>query len=220
MITPLMLLENNRLWAEGRKTQDSAFFSRLAKGQHPAYLWIGCSDARVPANELVGLPPGEVFVQRNLGNQFFPHDLNAVSVAEFAVDVLKVEHIIVCGHYGCGAVQAALSQAGLPRGLGSVRRWITDIRRTRMRWQHEMSACVDEQARNDRLCELNVIQQVEYLRSSSTVRNAWARGQTLAVHGWIYRLNDGLLHDLNVSVSDLNAPSLEWARAEPTESGD
>lgn len=217
MITPKMLLDNNRRWAEGRRAQDPEFFKRLAKGQQPAYLWIGCSDARVPANELVGLPPGEVFVQRNLGNQFFPHDFNAVAVAEFAVEVLKVQHIIVCGHYGCGAVLAALSRTAPGRGLGTVKRWITDIRRTRMQWQEELGQCADPQARHDRLCELNVIQQVEYLRSSPTIRAAWARGQTLSVHGWIYHLEDGLLHDLNVTVSGLDAPSNEWAREAQTE---
>ncbi len=209
---PQELLDNNRRWAAQRRARDPEFFERLARGQQPAYLWIGCSDARVPANELVGLPPGEVFVQRNLGNQFFPHDFNAVSVLQFAVEVLKVKHVIVCGHYGCGAIQAASHHAAPGRGLDAVKRWITDIRRTRMRWKKELGRLHDPKACADRLCELNVIQQVEYLRASPTVRGAWARGQELSVHGWIYQVGDGLLQDLGVSVSGLKAKPLRFAR--------
>ena len=208
---PQELLDNNRRWAEQRRARDPEFFERLARGQQPEYLWIGCSDARVPANELVGLPPGEVFVQRNLGNQFFPHDFNAVSVVQFAVEVLKVKHIIVCGHYGCGAIQAACRHDAPGRGLDAVKRWITDIRRTRMRWQKELKR-FDANEYADRLCELNVIQQVEYLRASPMVRGAWARGQELTVHGWIYRIDDGLLHDLGISVNSLKAKPLRYAR--------
>ncbi len=206
------LLDNNRRWAAQRRAADPEFFARLARGQQPAYLWIGCSDARVPANELVRLPPGEVFVQRNLGNQFFPHDFNAVAVLQFAVEVLKVRHVIVCGHYGCSAVNAAISHTAPGRGLDAVKRWITDIRRTRMHWQKELRRFEDSRAYWDRLCELNVIQQVEYLRASPTVRAAWARGQDLSVHGWIYHLEDGQLQDMGVSVSSLKDKPLRWAR--------
>lgn len=212
MSSPKELLANNRRWATERRAVDPEFFLRLARGQQPAYLWIGCSDARVPANELIGLPPGEVFVQRNLGNQFFPHDFNAVAVLQFAVEVLKVRHVIVCGHYGCGAVAAASHHAAPGRGLDAVGRWITDIRRTRMRWHKELLRFTDPMVCSDRLCELNVIQQVEYLRASPNVRAAWTRGQKLSVHGWIYHLEDGLLQDLGVTVSSVKDKPLRWAR--------
>ncbi|MGH8530986.1 MAG: carbonic anhydrase [Nevskiales bacterium] len=213
---PKDLLANNRKWATQRRAANPEFFARLAQAQQPDYLWIGCSDARVPANELIGLPPGEVFVQRNLGNQFFPHDFNAVAVLQFAVEVLKVRHVIVCGHYGCGAVNAAMHHAAPGRGLDAVKRWITDIRRTRMRSRKELLR-LDPAACRDRLCELNVIQQVEYLRASPAVRGAWARGQKLSVHGWIYHLEDGLLQDLSVTVSGLKDKPLRFAREAKTE---
>ena len=191
------LFANNRAWAEDATRSDRDFFARLSQQQTPPYFWIGCSDSRVPANQIVGLPPGEMFVHRNVANVVAHADLNCLSALQFAVDVLKVGHVIVCGHYGCGGVRAAL------RGdrLGLVDNWIRHVRDVHDLHRRQIDALPDEQARLERLCELNIIEQVLNVCQSTVVRDAWSRGQTLAVHGWIYSLNDGLLRDLNMCVT-------------------
>jgi carbonic anhydrase len=195
-----MMLEqlkaNNRAWASRKVAVDADFFRRLARQQAPEYLWIGCSDSRVPANEIVGLDPGELFVHRNVANLAPPQDANYLSVLQFAVDVLKVKHIIVVGHYGCGGVGAAVD--GARRGL--VDHWLHPIREVWRDHRHELDAIADTHARLDRLCELNVIRQVRNVASDVFVHEAWARGQELCVHGWVYSLADGLVNDLNVTV--------------------
>lgn len=193
------LKANNRLWAQRMTSADANFFRRLERQQAPQYLWIGCSDSRVPANEIVGLAPGELFVHRNVANLAPPQDTNYLSVLQFAVDVLKIKHIIVVGHYGCGGVSAALD--GKRRGL--VDHWLQPIREIRQRHCHELDAIADEQARADRLCELNVIRQVMNVASDVILQEAWARGQNLLVHGWVYSLANGLITDLNVTISCL-----------------
>ena len=190
------LLENNRAWAAARVEADPDFFARLARQQKPRYLWIGCSDSRVPANQIVGLDPGEVFVHRNVANQAPPQDANYLSVLQFAVEVLKVEHVIVTGHYGCGGVIASVD--GERHGL--IDHWIHPIRRLADERREELEAIGDTGARHDRLCELNVVQQVKNVASDVFVQDAWARGQNLCVHGWIYALSTGLITDLGVSV--------------------
>ncbi|MDQ7000454.1 MAG: carbonate dehydratase [Mariprofundus sp.] len=204
MCDPGKLLENNRKWSQDCLRRDAGFFTRLAGLNAPEFLWIGCSDSRVPANEIVGLEPGRVFVHRNIANQVQHTDLNCMSVAQYAVDVLKVKHIIVTGHYDCGGIRAAME--GQHHGI--VDNWIRSIRDTYMRHYDDLEK-LNESARMDRLCELNVMHQVENLCYSNIVLNAWANGHALSVHGWVYSLNDGLLHDLNVtkcSVEDV--PSL------------
>ncbi len=195
------LFENNRAWAERIAARDPDFFAKLAAQQAPEYLWIGCSDSRVPANEIVGLLPGELFVHRNVANVVVHTDLNCLSVLQFAVDVLRVTHVIVCGHYGCGGVRAALGQ----NRLGLVDNWLRHIQDVRERHAAQVDAESDPSARVDRLCELNVIEQVRNVCQTSIVEDAWDRGQPLAVHGWIYGLQDGRLHDLNVTVSSRDA---------------
>lgn len=190
------LKAKNRAWAERVVAADADFFKRLASQQAPEYLWIGCSDSRVPANEIVGLDPGELFVHRNVANLAPPQDPNYLSVLQFAVDVLKVKHIIVVGHYGCGGVSAAVD--GKRRGL--VDHWLHPVRETSHDHRHELDAIADDDARLDRLCELNVIRQVRNVASNVFVQDAWARGQDLQVHGWVYSLADGLVIDLNASV--------------------
>ena len=190
------LLENNRAWAAARLEADPDFFARLARQQKPRYLWIGCSDSRVPANQIVGLDPGEVFVHRNVANQAPPQDANYLSVLQFAVEVLKVEHVIVTGHYGCGGVMASVN--GERHGL--IDHWFHPIRRLADERRAELEAIDDEGARHDRLCELNVVQQVKNVASDVFVQDAWARGQNLCVHGWIYALGTGLITNLDVSV--------------------
>ena len=189
------LFENNRAWAAQITHRDPDFFSRLSSQQAPKYMWIGCADSRVPANEIVGLAPGEMFVHRNIANVVVHADLNCLSVLQFAVDVLKVEHVIVCGHYGCGGVRAALRDDR----LGLVDNWLRHVQD--VRWKHlaELNSLPAEDDRHRRLCELNVIEQVINVSQTTIVRDAWARGQSLEVHGWIYDLLDGLLHDLEVS---------------------
>ena len=177
--------------------QDPEFFSRLSSQQAPEYLWIGCADSRVPANEIVGLAPGELLVHRNVANVVVHADLNCLSVMQFAVDVLKVEHIIVCGHYGCGGVRAALRDDR----LGLVDNWLRHVQDVRWKYQVELDRLPTEQKRHDRLCELNVNEQVVNVSQTTVVRDAWMRGQPLSVHGWIYDLHDGLLRDLGVSVA-------------------
>ena len=189
------LLSRNQEWAARATAQDPEFFSRLVKQQTPQYLWIGCSDSRVPATELVDLAPGEVFVHRNVANQVIHTDFNCLSVVQFAVDVLKVRHIIVTGHYGCGGVQAALND----RRLGLLDNWLRHIQDT-ARKHADALAQLPVHQRESRLCELNVIEQVINIAQTTIVQDAWARGQTLEIHGWIYNVGDGLLRDLSVSL--------------------
>jgi carbonic anhydrase len=190
------LFERNRAWAERLRRERPDFLQRLAEQQAPAYLWIGCSDSRVPANEIVGLLPGELFVHRNVANVVVHTDLNCLSVIQYAVDVLRVRHIIVCGHYGCGGVQAALADAK----LGLITNWLRHVQDVRDRHRDELLP-LPEAERGDRLCELNVIEQVVNVSRTTVVEEAWARGQPLAVHGWIYRIGDGLLRDLGLQVT-------------------
>ncbi len=191
------LKANNRAWAKRKVAGDAGFFKRLENQQAPEYLWIGCSDSRVPANEIVDLDPGELFVHRNVANLAPPQDANYLSVLQFAVDVLKVKHIIVVGHYGCGGVAAAVD--GRRRGL--VDHWLHPIREVYHAHASDLEAIPEMQARLNRLCELNVMRQVANVASDVFVQDAWARGQPLSVHGWVYSLADGLVNDLNVTVS-------------------
>ncbi len=190
------LIDNNRTWAERMEREQPGFFKTLAQQQNPKYMWIGCSDSRVPANQVTGLEPGEVFVHRNVANVVVSSDLNALSVIQFAVDVLKVEHILVVGHYGCGGVLAVLREQRI--GLGD--NWLRHVhdvkQRHRGRWMH---LCTAEQ--ESTLCEMNVIEQVGHVAETTVVQDAWARGQKLAVHGWCYGLKDGLVKDLGVTMS-------------------
>jgi carbonic anhydrase len=191
------LFARNRAWAAEVIARDPAFFTRLAQQQAPQYLWIGCSDSRVPANQIIDLMPGEVFVHRNVANVVVHTDLNCLSVVQYAVDVLHVKHIIVCGHYGCGGVTAALRNSR----YGLIDNWLRHIQDVRDKHVALLSGIADEHARIDRLCELNVIEQVVNVCQTTVVQTAWERGQDLAVHGWIYGLADGLLRDLFMVVS-------------------
>ena len=191
------LKENNRAWAARKVAVDPTFFKRLEGQQAPEYLWIGCSDSRVPANEIVDLDPGELFVHRNVANLAPPQDANYLSVLQFAVDVIKVKHILVVGHYGCGGVAAAVD--GQRRGL--VDHWLHPIREVHAEHRHELDMLPDEKARWDRLVELNVMRQVKNVASDVFVMDAWKRGQPLCVHGWVYTLGTGLVTDLGVSVA-------------------
>jgi carbonic anhydrase len=191
------LIANNRRWAQRKVAADPGFFERLLGQQAPDYLWIGCSDSRVPANEIVDLDPGELFVHRNVGNLAPPQDANYLSVLQFAVEVLKVKHILVVGHYGCGGVTAAMDDVR----LGLVDHWLHPIREVHQEHRHELEAIGDHQHRLDRLCELNVIRQVRNVASDLFVTDAWARGQTLHVHGWVYSIANGHVTDLGVTVS-------------------
>ncbi|HVZ28634.1 MAG TPA: carbonic anhydrase [Rhizomicrobium sp.] len=190
------LKANNRAWAERMVSRDPDFFKRLEAQQGPQYLWIGCSDSRVPANEIVDLAPGELFVHRNVANLAPPQDANYLSVLQFAVDVIKVRHIIVVGHYGCGGIAAAVD--GKRRGL--VDHWLHPIREVYEEHQHALMAIPDEKKRLDLLCELNVRRQVKNVASDVFVQDAWSRGQSLHVHGWVYSLGTGLVNDLNTTV--------------------
>jgi carbonic anhydrase len=191
------LFANNRAWAAQITKRDPEFFTKLSRQQAPDYLWIGCSDSRVPANEIVGLLPGELFVHRNVANLVVHTDLNCLSVMQFAVEVLKVKHIIVCGHYGCGGIKAAL------RGdrLGLIDNWLRHVQDVRQKHGAHLSMMSDVSKRSDKLCELNVIEQVSNVCQTTIVQDAWTRGQQLAVHGWIYAIHDGLLRDLNITVA-------------------
>src|SRR5207237_2094908 len=191
------LFANNRAWAARMTRQDPQFFSRLSSQQAPEYRWIGCADSRVPANEIVGLAPGELLVHRNVANVVVHADLNCLSVLQFAVEVLKVGHIIVCGHYGCGGVRAALRDDR----LGLVDNWLRHVQDVRWKHQLQLDALPTEEQQHSRLCELNVIEQVINVSQTTVVRDAWTRAQSLSVHGWIYDLHDGLLKDLDVSVT-------------------
>jgi carbonic anhydrase len=191
------LKAKNRVWAQRVTAADADFFRRLERQQAPEYLWIGCADSRVPANEIVGLDPGELFVHRNVANLAPPQDANYLSVLQFAVDILKVKHILVVGHYGCGGVSAAVD--GRRRGL--VDHWLHPIREAYQEHHAELEAIADERSRLNRLCEINVCRQVRNVASDVFVQDAWARGQELFVHGWVYSLSNGLVNDLNVTVS-------------------
>lgn len=191
------LFQRNRAWSGQMTSEDPDFFKRLQGQQAPDYFWVGCSDSRVPSNQIVGLPPGELFVHRNVGNVVVHSDLNCLSAMQFAVDVLEVGHIIVCGHYGCGGVLAAL---GNDR-LGIVDNWIRHIVDVRVKHREEIDALPTIQAKHKRLCELNVIEQVFHVGQTSIVRDRWAKGKALTIHGWIYDLSDGLLNDLGISSS-------------------
>ncbi len=190
------LFDNNRKWASRKLAEDPTFFQELAAQQAPQYLWIGCSDSRVPANQILGLAPGEVFVHRNVANLAHNSDMNFLSVLQYAVEVLKVEHVIVCGHYGCGGVRAASDN----RSLGLIDNWLRNIKDTYTRHREELEQ-LDGEARADRLCELNVLAQVHRVCHTTIVQNAWAAGRALSVHGLIYSLKDGLLHDLALQVN-------------------
>ncbi|MDR6530920.1 carbonic anhydrase [Caulobacter rhizosphaerae] len=193
------LKSNNLAWSLRKTEADPQFFKRLEGQQSPEYLWIGCSDSRVPANEIVGLDPGELFVHRNVANLAPPQDANYLSVLQFAVDVIKVKHIMVVGHYGCGGVAAAID--GQRRGL--VDHWLHPIREVHAEHKHELDALPTQKDKLNRLCELNVIRQVRNVASDVFVQDAWARGQPLSVHGWVYALGNGLVTDLNVGISSL-----------------
>ncbi|MGS2724212.1 carbonate dehydratase [Porticoccus sp. GXU_MW_L64] len=191
------LLNNNRNWAKSFVDKDADYFTRLSKGQSPEYLWLGCADSRVPANDVVGMQPGELFVHRNVANLVYGNDPNALSVIQYAVQVLKVKHIIVCGHYGCGGVKASTEG----KQLGVIDTWLTGIKQVYQQHADELDQLQGE-ARIDRLCELNVCQQVKNVGQLPVVQRAWKDGQELSVHGWIYGLSDGLLSDLGVSISN------------------
>ena len=188
------VFEKNAVWAEDIKSDDPEFFANLSRQQSPEYLWIGCSDSRVPANQITGLLPGELFVHRNVANVVVHSDLNCLSTLQFAVDELKVKHIIICGHYGCGGVRAALER----RRLGLVDNWLRHVQDVCLKHEDRLQAQGDPEKRYELLCELNVIEQVMNVCQTTIVEDAWRRGQELAVHGWIYRLQDGLLRDLKV----------------------
>jgi carbonic anhydrase len=190
------LFENNRSWASEMTRQDPEFFRRLTGQQGPEFLWIGCSDSRVPANQITGLLPGEMFVHRNIANVVVHADLNALSTIQFAVDVIRVRHIIVCGHYGCGGVLAAIRDDK----LGLVDNWLRHVQDVRWKYQDQL-ASLGQEEQHRRLCELNVIEQVVNVAQTTVLRDAWHRGQQIAVHGLIYDLQDGLLKDLNMSVT-------------------
>ena len=203
------LFTNNRTWAAEMVRHDPDFFERLTHQQAPRYLWIGCSDSRVPANQIVGLLPGEMFVHRNVGNVVVHTDLNCLSAIQFAVDVLRVEHIIVCGHYGCGGVLAALRQDK----LGLVDNWLRHIQDVRGKHRAAIDALASEALQHDRLGELNVIEQVANVCQTTVIRDAWVRGQALTVHGWIYGVRDGLLRDLGISVAAEAEVPIRYAAA-------
>jgi carbonic anhydrase len=192
------LLDQNRAWAEGIKASDPDFFKTIARQQSPTFLWIGCSDSRVPATQLVGLVPGEMFVHRNVANVVVHTDFNCLSVMQYAVDVLKVDHIIVCGHHGCGGVKAAMEN---PQ-LGLIDNWLRHVQDVFRDHESTLMPIADESKRLDRLCELNVIEQVVNVARTTIVQSAWERGQELVVHGWIYGLQDGLLRDLGISIDN------------------
>lgn len=203
------LIANNKAWSENRQAADPEFFTRLTKLQAPEYLWIGCADSRVPANEITGLLPGEVFVHRNIANVVVHTDLNCLSVIQFAVDVLKVEHIMVVGHYGCGGVNAALHS----RRLGLVDNWIRHVQDVRDKHQLSLDKLELVGDQENRLCELNSLEQSMHVSLTSIVQDAWARGQKLCVHSWIYGLVNGRLHDLGFTVENAEAVQPAYAEA-------
>jgi carbonic anhydrase len=198
-MTPITnLLQNNKAWAAERIKRDPTFFTRLATIQAPEFLWIGCSDSRVPANEIVGLDPGELFVHRNVANVVVHTDLNCLSVLQFAVDVLKVKHVIVCGHYGCGGIHAALEK----QSHGLIDNWLRHVQDVERDYEDELALIADQQARENRLCELNVAEQVRNVARTTIVQDAWRGGHDVRLHGWIYGLKDGLITDLGIRITD------------------
>ena len=203
------LLENNRRWAAAVTGADPRFFEQLSQQQAPKYLWIGCSDSRVPATQIVDLPPGEIFVHRNVANVVVHTDLNALSTIQFAVDVLKVEHILVVGHYGCGGVGAVLRQDR----LGLIDNWLRHVTDVATKHGDALQATVPMAVRHDRLCELNAIEQATNVCGTTIVRDAWERGQKLTVHAWIYGLTDGRMHDLGLDVSACEALPAAYTKA-------
>jgi carbonic anhydrase len=203
------LFDNNRRWSARVSENDPGFYARLSLQQSPRYLWIGCSDSRVPANEIVGLAPGELFVHRNIANVVAHGDLNCLSVMQFAVDVLKVEHIIVCGHYGCSGVSAAVRN----ERVGLADNWLCHVRDVHAKHDREVDGIDGIPDRIDRLCELNVIEQVANACQTTVVRDAWGRGQALSVHGWIYGLKDGLIRDLDTTISGVDEVATAYRAA-------
>ena len=203
------LFDQNRAWSENIRAHDAQFFENLSHHQSPAYLWIGCSDSRVPASQIVGLLPGELFVHRNVANLVVHTDLNCLSVMQYAVDALKVKHIIVCGHYGCGGVHAALRN----QRVGLVDNWLRHVRDVVEKHETQLTAVAEESSRWARLCELNVIEQALNVCQTMIVRDCWQRGQPLAVHGWIYNLQDGLLRDLNFCAAQANEVAAAYQAA-------
>jgi carbonic anhydrase len=196
----LRLLENNKAWVEKQNAVNPEFFNELAAGQSPEYLWIGCSDSRVPANEITGTRPGEMFVHRNIANMVVHSDMNLLSVLSYAVEVLKVKHIIVCGHYGCGGVKAAMGN----KQFGLIDNWLRHIKDVYRLHHAELDAITDEEKRVRRLVELNVIEQVNDLGKTTIVQNAWSNNQPLHIHGWVYDIQDGLIKDLDVTYTGLH----------------
>jgi carbonic anhydrase len=203
------LLDRNRAWSEALRAQDPDYFRRLSEQQAPKYLWIGCSDSRVPANQIIDMAPGEVFVHRNVANVVVHTDLNCISAIQFAVDVLKVEHILVVGHYGCGGVLAALED----RRLGLVDNWLRHVGDVMLKRAEALQRLADPPARHARLCELNVIEQAVNVCQTTVVQDAWDRGQPLSVHGWIYGLDDGLVRDLGVDIDERAQTAISAAAA-------
>ncbi len=205
MRTLKKLIENNRNWAASIKSAEPNFFLNLTQQQSPEYLWIGCSDSRVPANEIVGLKPGELFVHRNVANSVVHTDLNCLSVIQYAVEVLKVRHIIICGHYGCGGIQAVFQN----KKLGLIDNWLRNTKDVMQKHKELLSKIIDENLRLNRLCELNVIEQVINVCETTIVQQAWERGHELSVHGWIYSLHNGLINDLKVCITNnIELPAL------------
>jgi len=202
------LFENNRKWALNRVESDPDFFNRLVLQQTPQYLWIGCSDSRVPANEIVGLLPGELFVHRNVANLVVENDLNCLSAIQFAVDILKVRHIIVCGHYGCGGVKAVLDNIK----IGLTDNWLQNLKLIKDQYINDINSEKGVNTRFNKFCELNVVEQVFNVCETETVKSAWKRNQNLSIHGWIYDIKDGLLQDLDVCIT--NAVELDMAKRE------
>ena len=207
------LLDNNRAWAERVRGQDPDFFATLAEGQNPNVCWIGCADSRVPVNQIVDCAPGDLFVHRNVANLIVPTDANGLSVLQYAVDVLRVDHVVVCGHYRCGGVQAALQG----QAEGAIGEWLNPLEDLLARHADELDAIEDKTARWDRGCELNVAAQVRNVAQTATVQKAWQRGEELAIHGWIYGLEDGRIRDLGISVAAADEVRLlDRSQSEPS----
>ena len=203
------LLERNKTWAAAMVKEDPGFFSRLSQLQKPEFLWIGCSDSRVPANQITGTLPGEVFVHRNVANVVVHTDLNLLTVVEYAVEVLGIEHVIVCGHYGCGGVRAAMTQ----KDFGLINHWLRNIKDVYRTHRGELESIDDADRRADRLTELNVLEQARNACHTTVVRDAWQRGQTVVVHGWVYGLHNGLLNDLQITAAAIDEVAPSFARA-------
>lgn len=210
------LFKKNLEWSENIRKRDPEFFPTLSRQQAPAYLWIGCSDSRVPANEICGLLPGEIFVHRNVANIVVHSDLNCLSVMQFAIDVLRVQHIIVCGHYGCGGVRASLGT----QKMGLIDNWLRHVQDVARKYTDHLACLPDMEARENRMCELNVIDQVINAAQTTIVQNAWERGQSLAIHGWVYGLQDGLVRNLGISLSSAHelaeALKVQWDKNRAT----